>query len=305
MEVVSALGALYFEALLPLILYCGVGAVAFRWLDLDRQTLSRLSVYVLLPPLLFSNLMKVQVGGEEIAKVALFCVLILGSMAALGRLYAYCVGFDSATTSSAVLSITFFNAVNLGFPISLFAFGEAGLLYAGLLVAVNAVPHNGFGIYVAARGQMSRSDALRALARMPMFYVIGLAILCRLAGITVPVPLMKPIESLGQAGIPFILICVGMELASIQIHKLHWRLFGIVLMRLCVGPLVAVLITQLIGIDGLLRKVLILLAAMPSAMAPVVYARVFGGNVESLTQAVLYATLGSLITLPFILMLLG
>ena len=65
------------------------------------------------------------------------------------------------------------------------------------------------------------------------------------------------------------------------------------------------MITSLLNIEGLLRSVLILIAGMPSAMAPIVYARVFGGDVESLTQAVFYSTLGCFITLPIILLLLG
>jgi predicted permease len=304
MALLSELGSVYLNALFPLFLYCGVGVIAFRFLDLDRTTLSKVSVYVLLPPLFFSNLMQVKVPTEDIFKVALFCCLILGSMAVIGRLYSKLVAFDSPTTSSAVLSVTFFNAVNLGFPVALFAFGEEGLLYAGLLVAVNAVPHNGFSMYVAARGQMSRRNAAFALARMPIFYVLILATLFRLTGITVTETIMAPITTMGEAAIPVILICVGMELASIQIKTLNLKLLGVVIIRLCLAPMVAAGITSLIGVDGLLRSVLILLSSMPSAMAPIVYARVFGGNVESLTQAVFYSTIGCFFSLPILLILL-
>ncbi len=304
MAFLSELGSVYLNALLPLFLYCGVGVVVQKTLELDRATLNRLSVYVLLPPLFFSNLMQVQVPSQDIFKVAAFCVLLLGGMALIGRLYSSLVGFDSPTTSSAVLSVTFFNAVNLGFPVALFAFGEQGLLLAGLLVAVNAIPHNGFSMYVAARGLMSRQESFRSMARMPIFYVIALAILLRMIGVSIPDIVMSPITTIGEAAIPLILISVGMELASIRIHSLNPKLLGIVALRLCMGPLVALLITSLLGIEGLLQSVLILLASMPSAMAPIVYARVFGGNVESLTQAVFYSTIGCFVSLPILLMLL-
>jgi malate permease and related proteins len=300
----SELGSVYQHALLPLVFYCGIGVVAFRFLDLDRKSLSKISVYVLLPPLFFTNLMKVDVPLEAIFKVGVFCVSVLTAMAVIGRLYARLVRFDAATTSSAVLSATFFNGVNLGFPMALFAFGEEGLYYAGLLIAVNAVPHNGFSIYVAARGQMSRRDAALALAKMPIFYVLILAVVARLLRVEVPEPIMQPIATLGQAAIPVILICIGMELASIRIGQIHGKLLGIVALRLCVAPVVAMALTHLIGISGLLQSVLILVASMPSAMAPIVYARVFGGNVESLTQAVFYSTIGSFFSLPILLMLL-
>ncbi len=304
MNFITGLGSIYVNALFPLVFYCGLGAAVFRYLNLDRRTLSRFSVYVLLPPLLFVNLMKVQVGADEVFRVMLFGFFTLGGMAILGRIYAFLLRFDVPATSSAVLSVTFFNAVNLGFPVSLFAFGEDGLFYAGLLVAVNAAPHNGFGIYVAARSRMSRKEAILALARMPMLYVIPVAVAFRLAGVALPQFLLTPIETLGEAGIPFILLCVGMELADIPVRKCSFQLMGIIALRLCVAPLVAFGLTRVLGIDGLLQSVLILLAGMPSAMAPVVYARMFGGNTESLTQAVFYSTIGSLLTLPAVLYLL-
>ena len=304
MDFIARLGSVYANALFPLVFYCGIGAAALRYLDIDRRSLSRLSVHVFLPPLFFVNLMKVQVGTVEIFQVALFGLLILGGMATLGRIYAYLLRFDGPTTSRAVLSITFFNAANLGFPVSLFAFGEAGLLYAILLVAVKSAPHNGFGIYVAARGRMSRKEAVLALAQMPMFYAIFAAIILRLFDVAPPPFLLTPIETLGQVGIPLILLCVGMELADIRIRRCSPELLGMVVLRLCASPLLAFGLTCAIGIDGLLQSVLILLAGMPSAMAPVVYARMFGGNVESLTQAVFYSTLGSLLTLPAMLYLL-
>ena len=304
MDWIARLVSVYANALFPLVFYCGIGAAAFRYLDIDRRSLSRLSVHVFLPPLLFVNLMKVRVEMIEIFQVALFGLLLLGGMAILGRIYAFLLRFDEPATSSAVLSITFFNAVNLGFPVSLFVFGEAGLLYAGLLVAVKAAPHNGFGIYVAARGRMSRKEAILALARMPMFYVIPAAVIVRLADLALPQFLLAPIETLGQAGIPLILLCVGMELADIRIRRCSLELLGMVALRLCVSPLLAFGLTCAIGIDGLLQSVLILLAGMQSAMAPVVYARMFGGNVESLTQAVFYSTIGSLLTMPAMFYLL-
>jgi len=54
----------------------------------------------------------------------------------------------------------------------------------------------------------------------------------------------------------------------------------------------------------LLRAVVILQASMPSAIAPIVYARVFGGNVDLLSRAAFYSTLGSMVTLPFLLVYL-
>ena len=302
MDFLAGFLPVYAHTLFPVILLCSIGAAAYRCLDLDRRTVSRLSVYVFLPPLFFSQLTRLEIGGGVVAQVALFGLLLLGVMALAGFCYARLCNIRQ--TGDYVLSATFFNAFNLGFPFSLFAFGEEGLTLASLLVAVNFLPHNGFAVYVAARGHMSTRQAFRTMLRMPLLYAILLAIGMRMAGLSLPVFLQVPMDQLGTAGIPSILICVGMEIATLRIRRVDAGLLGLILLRLCGGPLAAWGLTLVLGIGGLLQSVLILLAGMPGAMAPVVYARMFGGNAESLTQAVLWSTLASALTLPILVSLL-
>ena len=133
---------------------------------------------------------------------------------------------------------------------------------------------------------------------------MALAILLRTTGTTVPSALMSPIESLGRAAVPFTLVCIGMELARMKIGRIDGTLAGIVVLRLLVAPLLAIGAAEVMGLSGLLRSVVILQASMPSAIAPIVYARVFGGNVDLLSRAVFYTTVSSLFTLPFLLVYL-
>ena len=297
---------LYIEALLPPVFYCAIGAFASRFMEFDRRTLSRLTVYILLPPILFINLMKVNVVVNDIFRVILFCMSILLIMAVIGKLYSICLKQDNIGSGTTILSVTLFNSVNIGFPISLFAFGQQGLLYAAVLVAINSFPHNGLSMYFAGRGQMTRFKLLKVMAFMPMFYVIFLAIGLRLIGIELthlPSAFVEPIDVLGQAAIPIILVCVGMELAGINICRFDLKLLGLVVLKLIVAPFIAWGLTLIIGIDGLLQSVMILLVAAPSAMVPVVYARMFGGDVKSLSQVVLWSTFGCLFTIPFVIYL--
>jgi predicted permease len=300
----SGLAGVFLNALLPLILMGGMGAIADRFLHFDRSSLSKFNIYVLLPPLLFSTLMTVSVDADSVLRVVGFTAIILTGMAGLGFGFARLRKLDGAATSSTVLATTFFNAINLGFPISAFAFGDGGLRMASVLVAVNAIPHNGFGMFIAARGALSTRDTLRALVRMPFFHVMALAIVLRATGTTLPQAVMTPIESVGMAALPFTIICIGMELGRMKIGKIDGTLAGIVALRLLVAPLVAIGAAEVMGLSGLLRSVVILQASMPSAIAPIVYARVFGGNVDLLSRAAFYTTLGSLITLPFLLLTL-
>ncbi|HIG28219.1 MAG TPA: AEC family transporter [Verrucomicrobiales bacterium] len=305
----STIGAemigVFVHALFPLIFFCLIGVAADRYLDLDQSSLSRLLVYVFFPPLVFSSLMKVQVSAQEVFRVIGFTLFILGAMAVLGWVYSRMIKLDANTTSSAVLAITFFNGVNLGFPMALFAFGEDGLYLAGVLIAVNCIPHNGFGMLIAARGACSPRQTMLTMVRMPFIYVIMAALLIRLSGISLPSMILESVHSLGKASIPLVLICVGMEMRHIKVDgRMGSVMGGVVLLRLVVAPLVAYGATEILGLTGLLQSVLILQASMPSAMAPIVFARAFGGNVEFISGAVFCTTICSLVTLPIVLILL-
>lgn len=294
----------FWDALLPPVLYCLAGAAADRYLEFDSRTLSRLIVYVLLPPLMFATLTEVNVNATDILRVAGFILCMLAGMAAAGFGYARLLKMDPGTASSTMMATTFFNGVNLGFPVALYSFGHPGLLAASVVVAVNAIPHNVCGLLIAARGALSTREAVRVLGRMPFLYVMGLAIALRLAGIEVPASVMEPISVLGRTAIPLALVCVGMELRRIKPQPVTKQIAGIVLLRLVCAPLLAWSVASLVGLTGILKAAAILQASMPTAVMPIVYARLLGGNVEFISRAVLYTTLASVITIPVLLIFL-
>ena len=138
--VINEIASIFLEALFPLILVAGIGALADRFLGFDLRSVNRLALYIFAPALIFTSLMKVQVTLSESFRLLLFGLIMMFGMASIGWLYAHLCRLDGATVSSAVLSVTMFNAVNFGFPFLLFAFGEEALQLGAVLVAFNGVP---------------------------------------------------------------------------------------------------------------------------------------------------------------------
>ena len=294
----------FFKALLPPILLAGLGILTDRLLNFEIRTLNRLCLYILSPALLFSSLMKVELRLADSLRVAGFSFLVLSVMALLGWIYAWLLRLDRPTTASAVMATTFFNAVTLGFPFVLFAFGEEGLRLAAVLIATNSLPHYGVGLFVAARSTHSTSQAMRKLIRMPAPYAVITALLFRALNISLPLAVLEPIDILGRAGIPVLLITIGIELGRIQIGMNHSEIWGVVVLRLLVGPLVAWGGITLLGLTGLLGQVVVLQASMPTAIMPIVFAREFGGNIQFISRSVLFTTLCSIVTLSIALVLI-
>ena len=302
---ISQLLDVFVQTLLPLMLLVGVGLVADRLLRFELRSLTRLNLYILSPALIFSTLYGVQVTLADVARVAGFAAVVLLSMAAVGWTYARLRRLDAATTSSAVLATTFFNGVNLGLPLVMFAYGEEGFRLAAVLIAINSLPHNGFGLFVAARGVLTTGQSLKALSRMPMLYAIVLAVLIRATGTALPKVVFEQVETLGRASIPILLLIIGMELGRAKLGVSLPDVWAVVLLRLLVAPLVAWGAASMMGLSGMLRAVVIVQASMPTAVMPIVFAREFGGNVQFLTWVVVFSTLLSIVSLSVLLTLLA
>ncbi len=293
----------FLDALLPPIFFAGLGALTDRVLHFELRSLSRLCLYILSPALLFSSLMKVEITISQAGQVVTFVFLVMGGMAFLGWLYARVRQMDGPATGAAVMVATFFNAVTLGFPFVLFAFGEEGLRLAAVLVATNSLPHNICGLFLAARGVHGTGQTLWKLARMPIPYAIVAALLFRAFEVSPPTSVFEPIDILGRAGIPVLLITIGMEVGRIPFRLKHSEVWGVVALRLLVGPLWAWSVASLVGLGGLLGQVVVLQASMPTAIMPIVFAREFGSNVSFVSRAVLFSTLSSILTLSVVLVL--
>jgi len=294
----------FVDALLAPIFFVGLGLITDRLLHFELRTLSRLCLYILSPALLFSSLMKVEITLEQTTQVILFVFLVMGGMGLLSYIYARICRMDRPTTAATIMAATFFNAVTLGFPFVLFAFGEKGLSLAAILVATNSLPHNVCGLLLAVRGVQSTGQSLRRLLKMPIPYAILAALLFRIFNFSLPSSVFDPIDILGKAGIPVVLITIGMELGRIPIRMNHSDVVGVVILRLIVGPLWAWTVASIVGLTGLLGQVVLLQASMPTAIMPIVFAREFGGNIGFISRAVLFSTLASILTLSVILVLI-
>ena len=69
--------------------------------------------------------------------------------------------------------------------------------------------------------------------------------------------------------------------------------------RLLIAPALILLLAWALPVDPIIKKIMVIQSAIPSAVIPVILAKRFGGIPEVGTQILLSTTLCSFITLPF------
>jgi len=193
------------------------------------------------------------------------------------------------------------NVGNFGLPLVFFAYGDAALNVSALLFVLFSIPLGTLAILIA-QGQGSRlQDALKNTLKIPIFYGVALAFLCKLISWQPPGFILRATDLLGQAAIPVMLVLLGMQLARTKVYQ-NWGFFSLAtVVRLVVGPLLAIALVSLLGLDGLTRKVAILQTSTPSAVLPLLYCIRSGTRPDLVSGTILLSTTCSAFTLTALL----
>ena len=293
-------------AILPVLSVAGVGFLLGRYREIDVDPLAAVTLYVLMPALVFHSLVTTPISGGTAATlfagVGLFTVVMVVAAEVVGRL----VGEESPTLGSLVLSSAFPNAGNYGIPLSAFAFGGIGRSTAVLYIAAQSVLMYTLGVYVASRGaSRSARDAVLTVFRLPLVYAVVLAGLVQLLGVVPPADstAMQTLKLTGDSSIPVMLLLLGIQLANTTYGTAVSRTAPAVGLKLFVAPVAALGVALVIGLGGPVGRVFVLECAMPAAVTPLMLTVEFGESggavsaAEYVSTAIMVTTLASVLTL--------
>lgn len=116
-------------------------------------------------------------------------------------------------------------------------------------------------------------------------------------------PLRKVISLLGVGAFPVAILITGATMVGFaEKEKPCWKIIGgAVVVRLLLAPVIILAAAKYLPLVVELRQVLVVQAAMPAAMTPIMLARMYGGRPSVAVHVVLATTLGSLLSLPWII----
>jgi predicted permease len=157
---------------------------------------------------------------------------------------------------------------------------------------------------VASSGRAPIRQAFGQLLRLPVLYASLLGFGMNRLQIPLYEGVDRAVELLGSAAIPMMLVMLGIQLRNTSLLKHQRGVFRASGIRLLVGPLLAVALTAALGITGLERNVLIMQAAMPTAVITSVLATEFDTAPHLVAAVIVTSTLLSMVTLSVILSIL-
>jgi hypothetical protein len=160
------------------------------------------------------------------------------------------------------------------------------------------------GTFLALRGHHGGPAALGGLVRVPAVWGLVAAALVIWTGAELPAALSRPVELLGAAAIPSMLLVLGM-----QFEKGAWPerpgLVAVASALALVGsPLIGFLLAPALGLTGLARQAVLVESAMPSAVITTILALELDVAPRFVTSVVVVSTLVSPLTVSILIALL-
>lgn len=301
---VNLLLRIFTNNILPAFLVMGVGVLLDRKLGIDKKHLSRLSIYVLAPCLIFNLISQSTVDPRQFGLLILYAILTTVVMCLVGLVVGRLLRWPPTKVDGLILSIAFLNAGNLGLSVVLFTYGEPGLALASIYFVASSMTTYTLATFFANRSKGSMGAAARQVFSLPAPYAFALALLLRWAGWSLPQVLAKPVSLIAGAAVPTLLMMLGLQLSQTPIGRRYKDVAVGVFLRLIVGAGVAIVLAAGLGLQGLTRRVAIVESSTPTAVTSALLAIEFDADAEFVTSVIFFSTLFSALTLTGLISLL-
>ncbi|MDX1692403.1 MAG: AEC family transporter, partial [Ketobacteraceae bacterium] len=159
-----------------------------------------------------------------------------------------------------------------------------------------SVTHFSLGIFLFAGGPL-----YRVFTGNPVIYSVAAAVVMIYTDTQLPQWLDQTLHLVGSITIPMMLLTLGVSLAGLKITSLRESLI-LALLRFALGIAAGWAVVELFDLDGIERGVIIVQAAMPTAVFNYMFANQYQRNPEQVAGMVLISTAIGFVTLPWLIL---
>jgi malonate transporter len=303
-------GVLVGFAIIAVVIATGYGVGRSGLLGPHAQSvLSRLAFFVLMPCLLFHTIATADVRTLFSPMLAVSALSALTVAAVTAVLFALVLRRSVTTTTVGALAASYSNANNIGLPVAVYVLGQATAVVPVIMLQLVVMAPIALTVLDAATasGGGWRRRVLGPLSN-PLIIASLLGLVCSVAGVTLPAPVLAPFTLVGAAAVPVVLLGFGMNLhgsAPLRDPAIRADVVLASVMKLVAMPAVAFVLARFVfGLDAHQVFVLTTLGGLPAAQNVFNYAQRYGAAVPVARDVVLLTTVGAVPVLVVVAALL-
>ena len=291
------------EVLIPILLLILLGVVLQIKFQFYLKQLSTLITYCLMPASVFVNILNVNIKLAVLLQIIYYVVLYSLILIIFSHIICRLLKLNPSQGAALKNSISLMNSGNYGLPVNnlIFKHNPIGVsIQVFILIFQNLLTYT-YGIYNILSATKTLKEIIISFLRLPVFHALIVGIIFNFFNITVPKPILLPLNHLADAFIAIALIVLGAQLAKIKINffqrVITWSLFG----RLIIGPTLSLALIYLLHIDGIVAQSLFIASSFPTSRNTSTIAMEYQVEPELHAQIVLFSTLLSSITVTTVI----
>ena len=289
MDLISAVGSV----VAPVFLIAGLGYLwRLRNQPFDTETIGSVVMMLGSPCLIYTSLTSNTPGMTELAQMAGAATILILCSALIAWGVLRMLGWSVHAYLPTIVQP---NGGNMGLPVCLLAFGEAGLALGMAFFFVNSISQYTLGLAVSS-GQFQPG----ALLRQPVIWAVLFTLFVIATDTTMPKWFNDTSDILGGLTIPAMLLMLGTSLVRLKIENVSQTLV-VAALRFFLGLALGWAAIWLFDLSGILAGVVLLQSTMPSAVFNFVFAERFDRNPDQVAAVVFQSTLLSVVTLPLMI----
>ncbi|HET8868171.1 MAG TPA: AEC family transporter [Agrococcus sp.] len=242
-----------------------------------RLVLNKTSFFAASPALLFTVLVEADVGllfSTVLAVALLAFVAVALVYIVVARIW---LTKDASRIALAAAASGYSNVNNIGLPVAIYVIGDAGFVGPMLLLQLLVIaPLLLASLDILTAGRASFVGIITQPLRNPMLIGAGLGALVAAFEIELPAPVLAPLEILGGAAVPLMLLAFGISLGGdkpLQPGTGRREVWLAVALKSLAMPVIAFSLAKFaFGMDDQLVYACTVMAALPSAQNMYQYA---------------------------------
>lgn len=299
-----------FSSIFSIIIMIAIGyfLTKIEWMDKKgAQLFSKLVVNISLPALMINNLMsnfdKAKLLGLGKGLIVPFISIALSYL--IGKLTIKFLKISPARRGTFQSMFFVSNTIFIGLPVNLALFGDESVPYVLLYYIANTTFFWTIGVFeigkdgtVESQNLLSKSTIKRIFSPPLMGFI--LAIILILLSVPLPSFLTDTCRYLGSLTTPLSMLFIGNTMYYIDLKEINFNkdIWGVLLGRFIVSPLLVVLLCMIFPLPTLMKNVFIIQAAMPVMTNTAIISRAYDADYKYAAIMITITTILSLFIIP-------
>lgn len=305
--------SLFFIILLkifPLYINIVLGYISTKFLDVKRESIANILIYILGPIVVFSATLSVKID-LSILFLPVFLYLFCSIIAFLS-LFIWGKSWNDPTGNILAFSAGTGNTGYFGIPLAIIFFPPYLADIYIFTVLASLLYESTSGFYVTAKGNFTVKQSLMKMLRLPILYAFVLGIICNLIGVQIPEAISAYTGQFKGAYGILGMMMLGMGLIGLQRGSdLDAKFISITfILKFIFWPLAMLAViyidkTYIMFLNEDLYKVLFLFSIVPLAGNTVTLAVLLNAKPQKASFTVILSTIVSILYIPIVLALYG